>query len=51
MSDKCKNCRGNSWVYRNGKPACLNCLAHDAVKRETICGDHLVPVKECGCLR
>jgi hypothetical protein len=49
MSDKCKNCRGNSWVYRDGKPACLNCLAHDAVKRETMCGDHLVFIKECGC--
>ena len=47
--NNCQKCGGNSWVYRENKPACLNCLAHDRVQRETVCGDHLTTIKECGC--
>ena len=45
----CRKCGGNSWVRRDNKPACINCLAHARVRRETVCGDHLIPISDCGC--
>lgn len=42
-------CGSVTVIYRDGKQVCFNCLVQERVKSETVCGDHLVSIGECGC--
>jgi hypothetical protein len=43
----CKACGGNWYSTTQGDDYCDPCVIAGEV---IMCGDHLVPVKDCGCL-
>jgi hypothetical protein len=49
---KCLECTDNIIVKGEGCSKCLNTLCGSCCEffKEMLCGDHLVPVKNCGCL-
>ena len=50
---KCLECTDTIIVEGEGCSKCLNTLCGSCCEffKEMLCGDHLVPVKDCGCLR